>query len=200
MGFAIWKLGGSLFDLPDLAERIHRLLAERSPSLPVVIIPGGGMFADSVRKMDQVHQLDPLASHHLALDAMHLSASLIAALLTQPVVSDLTSQQTSLQQWKTTQGEPSLQVWDVIDSWNTLLPEIEMTCGPIPSDWRLTSDSIAAALAAHWDAEEMILVKSIDRPYDVSWDDLANAGAVDEVFPQVAPHVHRIDWVNLRAQ
>lgn len=200
MGFAVWKLGGSLFDLSDLAERIRRLHAEHSPALPVVIIPGGGLFADGVRKMDHVHGLDPLDSHHLALDAMRLTASLVAAILKLPVTSDPGTQQASIDDWKNSQCEPTLQVWDVIDIWNTNQPGIEQACGPLPTDWRLTSDSIAAALAAYWDASELVLVKSIDRPADASWEALAQAGAVDEVFPDVAPHVERIEWINLRAQ
>ncbi|WDI42366.1 amino acid kinase family protein [Bremerella sp. P1] len=200
MGFAVWKLGGSLFDLPDLAERIRRLHDALSPALPVVIIPGGGAFADAVRKMDQVHRLDPLDSHHLALDAMRLSASLVAGLLKQNAVTDLKTQRESIEAWARAQREPALQVWDVIDSWNTLLPEVEEAYGPTPADWRLTSDSIAATLAAHWGAEELVLVKSIDRPMESSWELRAKVGAVDKVFPQIAPHVQRIEWVNLRAQ
>ncbi|QDU75194.1 Amino acid kinase family protein [Bremerella volcania] len=200
MGFAVWKLGGSLLDLPELAERMRQLYAQQSPALPVVIIPGGGMFADSVRKMDQVHRLDALVSHQLALHAMRLSASLVAALLQQSVVSDLEAQQFAIQSWKQGHHEPAIQVWDVIDSWNTQLPSIEETCGEIPTDWRLTSDSIAAALAANWGAQKLVLVKSIDRPADASWDALAKDGAVDELFPQIAPYVKRIVWANLRAQ
>lgn len=200
MGFAVWKLGGSLFDLPDLADRIHKLYTQQSPALPVVIVPGGGMFADAVRKTDQVHSLDPLVSHHLALDAMRLSASVVAALLRKSVVREVDTQKATIEAWKSGRDDPSLHVWDVIDSWNTLQPSIEQHCGPVPSDWRLTSDSIAAALAAYWGADKLVLVKSIDRPAEASWESLARDGAVDEVFPQIALHVRRVEWVNLRAQ
>ena len=200
MGFAVWKLGGSLFDLPDLADRIHKLYNQHSPALPVVIIPGGGMFADVVRTIDKVHQLDPLDSHHLALDAMRLSASVVAALLETSTVRDANAQKAMIEAWKGGQLEPALHVWDVIDSWNALQPSIERQCGPVPSDWRLTSDSIAAALAAYWGADKLVLVKSIDRPVEASWESLVKEGAVDEVFPQIAPHVRRVEWVNLRAQ
>ncbi len=200
MGFAVWKLGGSLLDLPDLGERIVRLHAERSPEMPVVIIPGGGIFADSVREMDRLHRLDPLDSHHLALDAMRLSASLVAALLQQTPICDLEEQKTTIQACSSGQSKPATEVWNVIDSWHMLLSELEQTCGPLPRDWRLTSDSIAAALAAYWRADELVLLKSIDRPQHVSWEAVAEAGSVDTVFSQVARHVAKISWVNLRAQ
>jgi len=200
MGFAVWKLGGSLLDLPDLAERIGRLHAERSPPLPVVLIAGGGVFADAVRQMDQVHRLDPLKTHYLALDAMRLSASLVASLLGRTVVADAATQKAAVEQWNQGRGEAAIQVWDVIDGWNARLPDIQQRCGEIPADWRLTSDSIAGALAAYWGADELVLLKSIDRPQDVSWDGLAEAGVVDAVFPQIAGQVARIDWVNLRRQ
>ncbi|MFN3151676.1 hypothetical protein [Bremerella sp.] len=200
MGFAVWKLGGSLFDLPDLADRIYKLYAQPSPALPVVIIPGGGMFADAIRTMDKVHQLDPLDSHHLALDAMRLSASVVAALLETSAVRDSDTQKATMEAWKSGHEEPALHVWDVIDSWNTLQPSIELQYSPVPTDWRLTSDSISAALAAYWGADKLVLVKSIDRPEGTSWESLMKEGAVDEVFPQIAPHVRRVEWVNLRAQ
>jgi len=200
MGFAVWKLGGSLFNLPDLAERIRQRYAQQSPALPVILIPGGGAFADSVRQMDEVHQLDPADSHQLALDAMRLSASLVAALLQQSAVSDWATQLQTIAAWKRNDVQPGLHVWNVIDTWHTLLPDLERMGGELPADWRLTSDSIAAALAAYWGADQLVLVKSIDRPAESSWEAMAKAGAVDDVFPQVAPHVKRIEWINLRAQ
>lgn len=200
MGFAVWKLGGSLLDLPDLARRIQRLHDEQFPALPVVIIPGGGLFADGVRKMDQVHQLDPLDSHHLALDAMRLTASLVGGLLKLPVTCDAQVQQATIEDWKNSDSDPRLHVWDVIDYWNTKQSGIEQICGEIPSDWRLTSDSIAAALAATWGAQKLVLVKSMDMPADTTWEALAHAGAVDEVFPTVVSLLPCIEWVNLRAQ
>ncbi len=200
MAFAVWKVGGSLFDLPDLADRLFRLHANYDPRLPTVIIPGGGLFADAVRQIDQVHRLDPRHSHHLALDAMRLSASLVAGLFQLQPENDVCQQLADIEAFQRGSEFPSIQVWDVIDSWNTLLPQVETICGSIPSDWRLTSDAIAGGLAALWGAERFVLVKSIDRPALRDWHACAEEGAVDEVFPGIAPHLPNIKWVNLMAQ
>ncbi|MBA2114860.1 amino acid kinase family protein [Bremerella alba] len=201
MGFAVWKLGGSLLDLPDLAERINQLHAEQSPALPVVIIPGGGVFADAVRTMDQRHDLKPLHSNHLALQSMQISADLTAMLLvnlTAMVGSDW--HEKMLRTWKKESRPSSIQVWNVIPTWYERNRELEKRFGETPVDWSFTSDSLAAIFAAHWGADCFTLIKSVDRPGNASWEECAQLGIVDGYFPTIASHLNRIEWVNLRAQ
>ncbi len=64
----IVKVGGSLFDLPDLRQRLGRFLATLNEE--VIIVPGGGAAADAVRDWDRVHQIGEEASHWLAVKAM----------------------------------------------------------------------------------------------------------------------------------
>jgi aspartokinase-like uncharacterized kinase len=67
------KVGGSLYDHPRLAHGLQQYL-ETLPE-PVLLVPGGGPFADAVRQVD--HQLDDDAAHLLALLAMNLAGEFL---------------------------------------------------------------------------------------------------------------------------
>ena len=82
----IVKVGGSLYDLPDLGSRLLRFLGELSASR-VVIVPGGGPAAEQVRQWDAVHRLGEEASHWLALRATSVNAHFLASLL--PTLDEL---------------------------------------------------------------------------------------------------------------
>ena len=76
----IIKVGGSLYDLPDLGRRLHDLL--RQPEMrPALLVPGGGGFVHAVRHFDRLHSLGEEASHWLALDAMTLAGRALQRLL-----------------------------------------------------------------------------------------------------------------------
>src|ERR1051325_5490791 len=81
------KVGGSLFDLPDLRQRMQRFLGDLDAQR-VLLVPGGGAAADVVRALDRVHGLGEEASHWLALQAMSVNARFLGALLPEaPLVS-----------------------------------------------------------------------------------------------------------------
>lgn len=202
MALVVWKLGGSLFDLPDLAQRIRRLKAERYAAVSVVIIPGGGEFANVVRRLDQTYQLSAKDSHHLALEAMRINARLVANLLDERVaLADPDLQQKRIEVWHASgNAARQMEVWDVVATWHRSLPALEKAFNTIPEDWTLTSDSIAALLAWHWKADRLVLCKSIDAPATADGNTWAEQGLVDRFFPQIAPQLPSIDWVNLRAQ
>ena len=201
MAFSIWKVGGSLFDLADLGQRLKTLRDERFPGEAVLIIPGGGAFADSVRQADQVHHLPGESAHQLALQAMRISAAMVATIVGESLVDDPTTQQELVRQWRSEEdAEPSLAVWDVIGAWQMAQPSLEKQWGVLPTDWSITSDSIAAAFAWHWGAQKLVLCKSIDRPSSDDYQAWADQGLVDECFPRLAADLPQIEWINLRAQ
>ncbi|NUQ61799.1 MAG: hypothetical protein HUU20_04880 [Pirellulales bacterium] len=72
--------------------------------------------------------------------------------------------------------------------------------GPrLPHTWDVTSDSIAAALAAALSARELVLLKSCARPEP--WSSLreaAEAGYVDRFLPVAAAGLDRVRFVDLR--
>jgi hypothetical protein len=76
--------------------------------------------------------------------------------------------------------------------------EPRLSSNPLPHNWDVTSDSIAARLAVLACAHELVLLKSsLPRP-EATRSEMAQAGYVDRYFPQAAVGVPIIRCVNLR--
>ena len=56
LGLAVVKVGGSLYDLPDLGTRLGRWLTEFGDRR-VVLVPGGSATANTVRDWDRAYGL-----------------------------------------------------------------------------------------------------------------------------------------------
>lgn len=72
------KVGGSLYDHPRLGSGLAAFL-ETLPE-PVLLVPGGGPFADAIRELDRIHGLGEERSHLLALEAMNLGGAFLRSL------------------------------------------------------------------------------------------------------------------------
>lgn len=163
------KLGGSLSYDPCVRSWLDALSSMGGGR--VIVVPGGGPFADLVRDAQQHWEFDDEAAHRMALHAMQQNALLLAALC--PALMPVESE--SDMRAVLTRGRTAL--------WLPLL----MTQGNpvLEANWNVTSDSIGAWLAGHLNAERLILVKSCRLPappFDV--DDLSDAGIVDRAFPR----------------
>lgn len=173
------KVGGSLFDLPDLRERLTRWLASVAPA-PVLFLPGGGDLADAIRSLHHLHQLREETSHWLAIRAMSVNAHFLAALLDVPVVG-------STAEWA---GNA------VLDALPYFTAD-EGKPGCLPHSWMVTSDSLSARVAEAV-GTDLTLLKSAERPPSDDWEAWAVAGYVDRFFPQMAGRVPRVSCVNVR--
>jgi aspartokinase-like uncharacterized kinase len=156
------KLGGSLFRSDHLPSWL-KLLAE-SDSL--VVVPGGGPFADQVREAQATWQFDDSSAHAMALLAMEQFGHILCAMQSGLVAASTPTQiNDALKQGK-------IPVW--------------MPCSMVLSDhrinqsWEVTSDSLAAWLCGELRAENLLLVKSV-RPEKgaTSMEVLTRAGIVD---------------------
>src|SRR5262249_28627381 len=82
------KVGGSLYDLPDLGQRlaawVHRL-----PASKVLLVPGGGATTDVVRDLDRCHGLGEATAHDLAMRSLTLNAWFLAAVLRETAIGSL---------------------------------------------------------------------------------------------------------------
>ena len=172
------KVGGSLYDLPDLGERLRGFVA--SLAAPRLVVPGGGATADVVRAFDRDHGLGPTAAHWLALRACTMNAWFLHGLLsTSQVVED-------------PRLCPALGVLDP----HAFAVADEGRAGCLPHVWEATSDSVAARVAEFAGAD-LVLLKSVDVTGD--WERAAREGFVDPVFPGiVARAALRVRAVNLR--
>src|SRR4051812_32977100 len=73
------KLGGSALEQPDLFARTLVAIARASHHRRLLVVPGGGPFADVVRDVDRRLNLSPSAAHWMAILAMDQYAELIAS-------------------------------------------------------------------------------------------------------------------------
>src|SRR5262249_42831520 len=87
MALVVVKVGGSLYDLPDLGGRLGAFLTTIAPDVPV-LVPGGGLTTDAIRAFERDQRLGPTASHWLALRACGVNAHFLAHLLNAPVIAD----------------------------------------------------------------------------------------------------------------
>jgi len=188
MPIAVIKVGGSLFDLPDLGDRLQSLLAQLNGSRPL-LISGGGRAADVVRNWDRLFLLGETKSHWLAIQALALNDRLLCELV--PGTRLVSSLDTAEQAWEQ-QQIPVLSVYEHLTQFPAETEE------ELPASWDVTSDSISAWITLTWLADELILLKSVDLPEGVTMDDLSPRGLVDPYFPQLADRLPRLRWCNLR--
>ncbi len=203
----VYKLGGSLLSLPDLAGRLLSLLSTRCDSQPLLIV-GGGEAADIVRRWDIQYQLGEERAHWLALQSMMLNESFVATLL--PLARIVRSRAEAKSAWETG-NLPILCTHDFLKSEERALAgstaaDHEPTA--LPHNWNVTSDSIAAWVALRWPAAGLVLLKS--RPLhnrgccagsyspEVDLENSDHEPAVDPYFPTLAPRLPQIEWINLR--
>lgn len=181
----VYKVGGSLFNLPDLGLRLHTLLAQRCQCAPL-LIPGGGPTVDLVRNWDRQFGLDDETAHWLAIAGMSFNARLLASLLQRAEV--VTDRQQAAECWKR-QGIAVLSTEEFLRAEEATVAAHER----LPCSWDVTADSISAWIAQRWPAEELVLVKSCDAPTSDS------SAAIDKPFTKLAKNCRSIGWVNLRA-
>jgi 5-(aminomethyl)-3-furanmethanol phosphate kinase len=98
---------------------------------PVLVVPGGGPFADAVRALDARWGLDDAVAHRLALHAMDQLGVLLAPLLPGPEIN----------------------VLSVVQAF--------AGSTEIPESWTVTSDSLAVFAAAAVGAVEAVLLKPV---------------------------------------
>lgn len=182
------KVGGSLFDLPDLDCRLIKLL-ESLPEERVLLVPGGGPTTDVVRELDRVHGLGEERAHWLALDALRVNAHFLAVLL--PPARVVIRLEECADEWQ--RG-----FLPVLDPRAFALAD-EGCPGCLPHSWDVTSDSVAARAARVFGARRLILLKSIDIPRGMDWKEAARQGLVDPHCASVAGQKLELRVINLRA-
>lgn len=166
------KLGGSLLSSGSLKKWLSIIVEHGAGKL--VIVPGGGIFADQVRDAQQKWQFDDKAAHQMALLAMEQYAHLLHSCAPDLVLSDSIA---GIEKAISLNQAP---IW---------LPfKMINTCQDISTNWRLTSDSLALWLTGHLNAEHALLVKSVNASKlssgNLNARQLSEFEMVDKDFPE----------------
>ncbi|MYB89020.1 MAG: amino acid kinase [Proteobacteria bacterium] len=164
------KIGGSLYGSKHLEEWLDTLQALGSHQL--VIVPGGGPFADLVRNTDQRFKLELEHAHHMAVLAMQQFGYLMASLCRELCLArDRKQIQACWDDGKTAIWEPH--------------PLVSQQC-ELPKTWDVTSDSLAAWLAGYLSVTQLLFVKSSPLTLsEMPVDQLQKHGCVDPVLPEL---------------
>jgi aspartokinase-like uncharacterized kinase len=161
------KLGGSLSHSESLIKCLNSLEQNYAPNA-IVIVPGGGAFADQVRLAQQRWQFDDNTAHRMAILAMQQMALLIKGLKRCFTIAySVTDIEKQLSRQKIVIWSPDI---------------VELDRAGIAASWDITSDSLAAWLASALSAKELILVKSASIDKNLSLQKLAEQNIIDQGF------------------
>ena len=161
---AVVKVGGGLLGHVDALDRVLAEITVVSRELSLLLVPGGGLFADAVREADRRMALTETASHWMAVLAMDQYAHLIASRIEN---GTLVSQADEIRPALDKQLVPVLAPYQWLRD-----------ADPLPHSWDVTSDSIAAWVAGQVGAACLALVK----PPGAS-----GTALVDRYFESVVP-------------
>jgi len=141
------KIGGSLAgacELPALARQVSQLGKDNG----ILVVPGGGGFADLVRTYDNRFGLGDDTSHWMGIKAMELMGAMLASMGPGMALADTLDTARKL----AVKGSvPVLECFDLV-----------YKADDLPHSWDVTSDSIAAWVARRLNAPQLILLKSMD--------------------------------------
>jgi aspartokinase-like uncharacterized kinase len=159
---SVIKIGGGLAGFPGAIDRVCAAVGKASRDQRLVVVPGGGPFADAVRAFDRQIGLSPDAAHWMAILAMDQYAQVLA----ERIPGALLVEEAGAISEAAGPGRVAV-----------LAPYRWMRSADVlPHTWEVTSDSIAAFVAGALDATRLVLIKPTSE-----------AEAVDSYFASTLP-------------
>ena len=158
------KIGGGLLAHARPFEATLKTIGTLTRTCRLLVVPGGGPFAEVVREIDHRVDLSEDAAHWMAVLAMDQFAHLVVSRVPgSTLVAEPQRITAALREGRLPVLAPS--------HW---LREAD----PLPHSWAVTSDSIAAWVAGAVGARRLVLVKPPGA---------AGSGLVDEYFTHALP-------------
>jgi hypothetical protein len=151
----------------------------------VVIVPGGGPFADQVRSVQRRWSFGDATAHAMALLAMGQYGLMLSGLCPKlGTARDIRELRALAESGRATVWLPDLSLIDDTS---------------IPASWDVTSDSLAAWLAGCLSAANLLLVKSAAIPSGAaSYGELLAQGMVDDAFEYFSSDAAFAAWLGHR--
>jgi aspartokinase-like uncharacterized kinase len=153
------KLGGGLLAHAAHFDAALAAIAAAARARRLLVVPGGGPFAEAVRHVDRDLHLSDDAAHWMAVLAMDQYAHLVASRLAGGVIVE-ELRQIDAAVSRSTAGSAS----SARSAVNVKIPVLApyrwlRETDPLPHSWAVTSDSIAAWVAGQVGAHNLVLVK-----------------------------------------
>jgi dihydroneopterin aldolase len=168
---AVVKIGGSTASEAQLDTWIAAMAGSR---LPLVVVPGGGPFADEVREVQRRIGFSDRAAHAMAILAMEQFGHLILDRDERLIPAR------SLEEMAEGLNSARIPVW--------LPSSLAIPARDIPASWHITSDSLAAWLAGRLGADALLLVKQTSAfSGQDGVESLTARGIVDAAFGAMLP-------------
>jgi hypothetical protein len=183
----IVKVGGSLSKSKLTLRKLFEELAAISRNHKLLVVPGGGLFADVVRRIYRKFNISEDAAHWMAILAMDQMGFFFSDFHPNIRVVD------GLEEARKT-GRGLIPV---------LIPfKIMLDNDPLPHSWDVTSDSIAAYIAHITGTKKLFILTDVDGVFtsdpksspdaelvpEISAEELADRNvctSVDKIFPSL---------------
>ena len=164
-GLVVVKIGGGLSRMAGALDAVAAGLAAAGRRHRIVVVPGGGPFADAVRAFEAQTALSADAAHWMAILAMEQYAHVLAERIAG---ASMVEEPGAVGAAVGTAGIAVLAPYRWMRAADVL-----------PHTWDATSDSVAAFVAGALDAERLVLIKPADGQRE--------GAVVDACFSQVLP-------------
>jgi aspartokinase-like uncharacterized kinase len=145
---AVIKVGGSLAEDPERLRALCHKLSELAKKHAIIVVPGGGKFADVVRDFDQRFNLSSGISHRMAILGMDQFGLLLSQIIPNSCATYLLNDAKQLSE---------IEVVPIFLPSRLMFKE-----DPLENSWDITSDSIAAYVASRLQAAKVLLVTDVD--------------------------------------
>jgi aspartokinase-like uncharacterized kinase len=150
---AVIKIGGSLTSDSTALRALCVELGRTAERFRLLVVPGGGEFADVVRAVDTRFALTSQVSHRMAVLGMDQFGLLLSDLIPKARVAF------SLSAVEGLSGAGRVVI---------LLPSrLVFRARSLPASWDVTSDSIAAYVAGRLGACKLVLITDVDGVFTV---------------------------------
>jgi aspartokinase-like uncharacterized kinase len=145
---AVIKIGGSLAEDAERLRDLCTKLSEFAKKYAIVVVPGGGRFADVVRDFDKRFTLAGAISHRMAILGMDQFGLLLSQIIPNSCATYLLSDAKQLSE---------IRVVPVFLPSRLMFRE-----EPLENSWNVTSDSISAYVASRLHVAKVLLVTDVD--------------------------------------
>jgi len=145
---AVIKVGGSLSENSVVLKALCNELCRVAKKYSIVVVPGGGKFADAVRECDEKFTLPAVVSHKLAILAMDQYGLVLSQLIPDSLACN------SVGHAKRISKTGKVPIF--------LPSKLMFEENALEASWDVTSDSIAAYVARKLRAAKVLFVTDVD--------------------------------------